>query len=186
MLKNVIFITNTCIKLGYWPSYFKISSNIVIPKPNKTSYDFPKVFWSIILLNMMGKLIEKVISNRIQLHVASNNFIYHSQLDGLKFKSITNADVALTYFIHTGWVKNLSTSTPPLTFHNSSLPSITTSFLLFLRNQVWSLVSSNFSSVILSIEKRNMFRIISPLILLMLTLVWTKAQLYPLFFWLYI
>ena len=39
-----------------------------------------------------------------------NNFIHPSQLGGLKFKYITDADVALTHIIRSGWVKNLSTS----------------------------------------------------------------------------
>ena len=43
-LRNVIAITDICIKLGHWPSHFKISSTIVIPKPNKASYDLLKSF----------------------------------------------------------------------------------------------------------------------------------------------
>ena len=43
--------------------------------------------------------------------MASNDFIYSSQLGGLKFKSMIDAGVALTHIIQTGWVKNLFTST---------------------------------------------------------------------------
>ena len=43
--------------------------------------------------------------------MAANNFIYSSQLGGLKFKSMTDADIALTHIIWTVWVKNLLTST---------------------------------------------------------------------------
>jgi len=41
-----INITNTCINLGYWSYYFKTSTTIIIPKPNKTMYDSPKSFCS--------------------------------------------------------------------------------------------------------------------------------------------
>jgi len=41
-LRNVISIANTCIELGHWPSHFKISSTIIIPKPNQMSYDPPR------------------------------------------------------------------------------------------------------------------------------------------------
>jgi len=58
----------------------------------------------------MDKLIEKVIGNRLQFQVVSNNFIHQSQLEGLKFKSITDAGIALTHFICTEWIKNMSTS----------------------------------------------------------------------------
>jgi len=109
-LKNIITITNVCIKIGYWPNHFKNSTTIVIPKPNKASYDSPKSFRPIVLLNTLGKIIEKVIGDKLQFHVISNNFIYQSQLGGLKFKSTTDADIALTHFIHIGWIKNMATS----------------------------------------------------------------------------
>jgi len=59
---------------------------------------------------MLGKLIEKVIGERLQFQVAANNFIYLSQLEGLKFKFTIDVGIALTYIIHLGWVKNISTS----------------------------------------------------------------------------
>ena len=110
-LKNIINITNMCFKLGYWPSYFKTSTTIVILKPNKLSYDSHKSFRPIVLLNTLGKLIKKVISDRLQFHTTSNNFIYQSQLGGLKFKSTFDTGIVLTHFIHMRWVRNLPTST---------------------------------------------------------------------------
>jgi len=77
-LKNIIKIANTCIDIGYWPTHFKTSTTIIILKPNKSSYDLPKSFKSIVLLNMLGKLIKKVISDRLQFLVISNNFIHQS------------------------------------------------------------------------------------------------------------
>ena len=75
------------------------------------SYDQPKSFHLIVLLNTLEKLIEKVIMERIQFMVASNNFIYPSQLGGLKFKSTTNVSVTLTHIVWSGWVKGKTTST---------------------------------------------------------------------------
>ena len=95
-LTNIINIADLCINLGYWPNYFKILSTIIILKPNKTSYDQPKAFWPIILLNTLEKLIEKVIAERLQFTVACNDFIHLSQLGGLKFKSTSDAGIALT------------------------------------------------------------------------------------------
>jgi len=60
---------------------------------------------------MLGKLIEKFIGDRLQFYMISNNFIYQSQLGGLKFKSTSDAGMTLTHFIHMGWVRNLFTST---------------------------------------------------------------------------
>ena len=110
-LNNIINIADACIILEYWPNHFKRSTMIVIPKPNKQTYDYPKSFCPIVLLNTLGKLIKKVIAERLQFHVVANNFIDQSQLGGLKFKSTTNVDIALTHIIHLGQVKNNTTST---------------------------------------------------------------------------
>jgi len=83
----------------------------IIPKPNKESYDSLKLFRLIDLLNTLGKLIKKVIGEHLQFHLISNNFIHPCQLGGLKHRSITNAGVALTHFICSGWIKNNMTST---------------------------------------------------------------------------
>jgi len=109
-LLNIINIANACINLGHWPNYFKCSSTVIIPKPNKLEYDHPKAFHPIVLLNTLGKLIEKVIMERLQLIIANNNFIHLSQLGSLKFKSTSDVGVALTHIICLGWAKNKSTS----------------------------------------------------------------------------
>ena len=72
-LKNIINIANTCINLEHWLLHFKISTLIIIPKP---LYDTPKMFRPIVLLNMLGKLIEKVIGKRLQFQALSKNVIH--------------------------------------------------------------------------------------------------------------
>ena len=109
-LINIINIANSYFDLGHWPNFFKLSSTIIIPKPNKISYNQPKAFRHIVLLNTLGKLIEKVIAERIQFTVTSNDFIYPSQLGGLKFKSTMHASIALTHIVRSGWVKGKMTS----------------------------------------------------------------------------
>ena len=99
---NIVNIVNACINLEYWLSHFKKLSTVIIPKPNKQSYDHHKSFCSIVLLNTLGKLIEKVIRERLQFQVAANNFIHPCQLGGLKFKSTTDVGVALMHIIHLG------------------------------------------------------------------------------------
>jgi len=43
-LSKIINIANTCIILGFWPEYFKVSATVIIPKLNKPSYNNPKAF----------------------------------------------------------------------------------------------------------------------------------------------
>ena len=110
-INKFIDIANTCIDIGYWLSHFKVLSTIIISKPNKASYNFPKSYCPIVLLNMIGKLFEKIISERLQFLSISNNFIHSCQLDRLKYRSTIDTSITLTYFVCTGWVKNLTTST---------------------------------------------------------------------------
>ena len=69
------------------------------------------MFHPIVLLNTLGKLIRKIIAKRIQFTVLKNNFIHPCQLGGLKFKSTTDAGVALTHTVRSGWAKGKTTST---------------------------------------------------------------------------
>jgi len=110
-LKGIINIANTFFELDHWPAHFKTSITIAILKPNKASYDSPKLFRPIILLNTLRKLIKKVIGERLQFHILLNNFIYQSQLCGIKFKATSDAGIMLTHFICMRWIRNLSTST---------------------------------------------------------------------------
>ena len=99
---KIIGIANTYFELGSWLLHFKSSMTIVIPKPNKESYNSPKSFQLVILLNILGKLIKKVISEQLQFCLISNNFIHPCQLGGLKQRSTSDASIALMYFIHLG------------------------------------------------------------------------------------
>ena len=101
-LKEIINIANTYFELGHWPFHFKTSITIIIPKPNKKLYYSPKSFRPIILLNTLGKHFEKFISEHLQFHMISNNFIYKSQLGKLKHRLTSDAGIALTHFIYMG------------------------------------------------------------------------------------
>jgi len=79
-----INIANAYINLGLWPSHFKISTTVIIPKPNKSSYNSPKSFHPIVLLNTLGKLFKKMISKQLQFHLPFNDFVHPCQLGGLK------------------------------------------------------------------------------------------------------
>ena len=93
------------------------------------------MFCSIVLLNTLDKLIEKVIAKRIQFMVANNNFIHPSQLGSLKFKSTIDAGVVLIYIVRSSWAKGKSTST--LAFDISQFfPSLNYNLLMSILSKV--------------------------------------------------
>jgi len=109
-LEKLVHIANACITLEYWPSHFKSANSVVIPKLNKTSHNTPSSFWPIVLLNTTGKLIEKVVSNRLQFHMTANSFLDPNQLGGIRQRSTMDARVYLTHIIHAGWLRQCHTS----------------------------------------------------------------------------
>ena len=59
---GILSLANACLSLHHWPKHFKESVSVIIPKPGKPAYDTPKAFRPIVLLNTLGKLIEKMIA----------------------------------------------------------------------------------------------------------------------------
>lgn len=91
------------------------------------SYDSPKMFWLVILLNTLGKLIKKFISKRLQVQAIFSAFIYPNQVEELKQRSSVNTGLYLTHLIYTGWIKNI---------HTSILVFDVTQFFLSLNHQL--------------------------------------------------
>jgi len=98
-LKKLLNIADACFNLEYWPSHFKTANSVIIPKPNKDSYNTFKSFCPVVLLNTTGKLIEKAISNQLQFHMIANRFLDPNQLGGIRQRFTTDASIYLTYLI---------------------------------------------------------------------------------------
>ncbi|KDR64959.1 hypothetical protein GALMADRAFT_82479, partial [Galerina marginata CBS 339.88] len=103
-------IANGCLEHSHWPSAFKDSLSVIIPKPGKPSYSTPKSFRPIVLLNTLGKLIEKMISNRIQFDSVKHDVFHPNQVGGVRQRSTEDAGLYLTHIVRAGWAKGLKTS----------------------------------------------------------------------------
>ena len=77
-----------------------MSTLIIIPKLNKVSYNFSKIFCPIILLNTLEKLIKNIIGEKLQYQFIASNFIHPNQLNRLKQHLITNVNIIFTYLIY--------------------------------------------------------------------------------------
>lgn len=100
-------IAEACITQGHWPSHFKSSLLVIIPKPGKPSYSTPKAFWPIVLLNTLGKLVEKMLARRLQFDGVASNIFHPNQFQGVAQRSTEDAGVYLTHLVRTGWAKGL-------------------------------------------------------------------------------
>ena len=127
--KVILELANACITTGHWPKRFKDLLLVIIPKPNKPSYSAPKAFRPIVLLNTLGKLIEKMISNWFQFDMIKFDLVDPNQMGGVRQCSTEDAGLFLTHLVQTGWAAGLKTSV--LAFDIAQFfPSINHQFLL--------------------------------------------------------
>lgn len=84
-------IMNRCVELAYFPKQWKIAQAIVLPKPNKTDYSDTSSYRPIGLLNVFGKLLEKLLTKRLTYHINKNNFGNPQQYGFTEQKSTVDA-----------------------------------------------------------------------------------------------
>lgn len=106
----LLWLANACLSSGHWPAKFKASTTVVIPKLGKPSYDTPKSFHPIVLLNTLGKLLEKMLSTRLQFEAAQHGVLHPNQFSSIRQNSTEDAGCFLTHIVHAGWWMDLKTS----------------------------------------------------------------------------
>ena len=84
---------------GVWPTWFKQSTCVIIPKPNKPRYNVPKAFRPISLLNTIGKLLTKIIATRLQFDCLKYDILHPGQCGGVKKHATIDAGVTLASFV---------------------------------------------------------------------------------------
>lgn len=70
MTDHVKRLFNTCLNKGEFPESWKTTGLTLIPKPGKTKWDEASSFRPICLVNEAGKMLEKIIADRILKHLA--------------------------------------------------------------------------------------------------------------------
>jgi hypothetical protein len=105
-----LFLANTCLQSSHWPAEFKASTMVVIPKPGKPLYDTPKLCCLIVLLNTLGKMFEKMLSNRLHFEAAKHGVLHPNQFGGVHQNSTKDAGCFLTHVVQAGWCAKLKTS----------------------------------------------------------------------------
>jgi hypothetical protein len=130
----IVSLATACLMVGYWPSYFKTSSSVIIPKPGKAAYNTPRAFRPIVLLNTCGKLIEKMVSTRLQFDSVKFGLLHSHQFGGIRQRSTEDAGVFLTHLVKAGWAKGHKTSV--IAFDVAQFfPSLNHEFLLRILSQ---------------------------------------------------
>ncbi|CAK1593612.1 unnamed protein product [Parnassius mnemosyne] len=66
-------LLNRCFEISYFPKQWKIAHAIILPKFNKSDLSDPSSYRPIGLINVFGKLFEKLLSKRLTYHININN-----------------------------------------------------------------------------------------------------------------
>ncbi|KAF8646423.1 hypothetical protein AX14_009081 [Amanita brunnescens Koide BX004] len=98
-LEGLCSLFNEIWSSGTWPSWFKQSTCVIIPKPNKPRYNIPKAFRPISLLNTIGKLLTKVIAARMQFDCLKYDILHPGQCGGVVKHATIDAGVTLALFV---------------------------------------------------------------------------------------
>ncbi|KAF8677319.1 hypothetical protein AX14_004805 [Amanita brunnescens Koide BX004] len=80
-IEGLASLFNCTLNSGTWPSWFKASECIIIPKPNKPKYTIPKAYRPISLLNTVGKLLTKIIANCMQFDAVAYGLLLLQHTD---------------------------------------------------------------------------------------------------------
>ena len=114
-------VADACVVTGHWPDYFKQSLSVIIPKPGKASYGTPKSFRPIVLLNTLGKLVEKMLARRLQFDGVAHGAFQPMQFGGVAQRSTEDAGIYLTHLVRAGWARGLQTSVVFFFFFESTI-----------------------------------------------------------------
>ena len=88
-------ILSHALSLGHhpWPD----TNVVIIPKPNKPSYNIPKAYRPISLLECAGKILENVIANHLSANDIEHDLIGPNQFGSRKYHSAPDAALLLHY-----------------------------------------------------------------------------------------
>ena len=90
---------NECLRKGYFPKQWKRSIIIPIVKPDKEGSTEVTKYRPISLLNVGGKVLEKLLIDRINHHAFSNSLLNENQYGFFLQKSTVDAALAAKGFI---------------------------------------------------------------------------------------
>ena len=90
---------NACLRNGCFPKIWKHSIIIPIVKPGKEECSDLSKYRPISLLNIGGKLLERVLIDRINFHIFSNDLINNNQYGFIPQKGTVDAVIQVKHFV---------------------------------------------------------------------------------------
>ena len=106
----IAVLTSTCWRLEYFPEKFKNAKTVCLRKPGKGIYNQAKVWCSIALLNITGKLIEAIKAARLSKVAEEAKLLPEIQIGFMKGRSTESALFLLTSQVEKVWKEGMVAS----------------------------------------------------------------------------
>lgn len=104
--KPITRLFQQCLVLSHHPRQFKWSTTVVLRKPQRDNYTRAKSFRPIALINTLGKLLEKIVADRISQATETHSLLPNFQMGARRNRSAATALELLTEQIHTVWAQD--------------------------------------------------------------------------------
>ena len=96
-------LAQACLRLGYFPKCFRTSVTVVLRKEGKGDYSKPGSYRPIALENTLGKVLEKLVAERLTTALEEAELLPRIQMGARQGRSTTTALSLLTHTVHTVW-----------------------------------------------------------------------------------
>ncbi len=103
MLKQIRFLFEKCLQKKIQSTQFKSMITIMMWKSDKKNYFNAKIYKSIVLLNMLSKILKFIIFEHLQNIVKACNSILNIQMKTCKHRSIDTTLQLIIEKIHIIW-----------------------------------------------------------------------------------
>ena len=90
-LLKITSLFNDCLEHGIFPDQWKEAVLAIVPKPGKTDMTDVKSYRPVSLLNVMGKVLDKLMTNRLVHHLEANKCLSSCQFGFRQQKSTIQA-----------------------------------------------------------------------------------------------
>lgn len=90
IISTLTTIYNASLATGYFPRPYKKATTILLPKPNK-NYHLPENYRPISLLEVLGKVFEKLVNHRLRIHLEQHNLLSDKQFGFRQLHSTEDA-----------------------------------------------------------------------------------------------
>jgi len=99
-------IARACFKVGYHPKEFRNTITVVLRKEGKPDYSLPGSYRPIALENTLGKVIERLVADRLSTAIEEHALVPNSQMGARRDRSAVSALSQLVDVVHTAWARN--------------------------------------------------------------------------------